>query len=125
MPDLRGVLLQAYLARDARDLFNSSAVEALPVTTWHEVASALPIDRKLAPMRPYIQCCGLPEGHNMVEFNKDCAWDNFMAPNYTLPSMPFSLPDSPASNASTANDTLAEFQGHQGRAAALRGRPIP
>ena len=30
----------------------------------------------------------------MIEFDKDCAWDNFMTPNYTDPAMPFPLPPS-------------------------------
>ena len=29
------------------------------------------------------RCCGLPPGHDMIEFDKDCKWDNFMAPNFT------------------------------------------
>ena len=29
------------------------------------------------------RCCGLPPGHDMIEFDKDCKWDNFMTPNFT------------------------------------------
>ncbi len=29
------------------------------------------------------RCCGLPEGHDMIEFDKDCKWENFMSPNFT------------------------------------------
>ena len=42
-----------------------------------------PIDWALAPLRPYYKCCGLPPGHDMIEFDKDCKWDNFMSPNFT------------------------------------------
>ena len=126
---------QAYMARDARDLFNSSAARSLPITTWQEVAAAAPINRTLAPMRPYIKCCGLPEGHNMVEFDKDCVWDNFMTPNYTHPSMPFHIVGSSSSsggggsgqnNASAFNNhTLPLSAVRQQPRASLRGRPIP
>ena len=44
--------VQAYLARDARDLYNTSLVRDLPVTNWQDIAMAPPINRTLAPMRP-------------------------------------------------------------------------
>ena len=61
---------QAYLARDARDLYNDANVRDLPVTTWLDVAAGPPINRSLAPMRPYIRCCGLKEGADMIDFAK-------------------------------------------------------
>ena len=33
----------------------------------------------------------MPPGHDMIEFDKDCKWDNFMSPNYTS-SRPFARP---------------------------------
>lgn len=74
---------QAYDAVDARDLYNNASVSGLPFATWGEVQAAKAIDWSLVPHRPFTQCCGLPEGHNMIEFDKDCFWDNFMYPNYT------------------------------------------
>ncbi len=74
---------QAYDAVDAKDLYNNVSVSGLHFATWGEVQAAKAIDWSLVPHRPFTQCCGLPEGHNMIEFDKDCFWDNFMYPNYT------------------------------------------
>ena len=74
---------QAYDAVDAKDLYSNASVLDLPYTRWAEVEAAAAIDWNLVPHRPYTKCCGLPEGHNMIEFDKDCSWDNFMEPNYT------------------------------------------
>ena len=52
-------------------------------TTSADVMASPPIDWALAPLRPYYKCCGLPPGHDMIEFDKDCKWDNFMSPNFT------------------------------------------
>lgn len=84
--------MQAYNVRDARDLYDSNTVQGLPVLDWGTLAKAPPIDRTLSPLRPYYQCCGLKPGHNMIDFAEDCGWDNFMAPNYTDPAMPFAAP---------------------------------
>ena len=83
---------QAYNARDARDLYDSNMVQGLPVLDWASLAKAPAIDRTLSPLRPYYQCCGLKPGHNMIDFAEDCGWDNFMAPNYTDPALPFAAP---------------------------------
>jgi len=74
---------QAYDAVDAKDLYSNVSVSGLPFAIWGEVQAAKAIDWSLVPHRPFTQCCGLPEGHNMIEFDKDCFWDNFMYPNYT------------------------------------------
>ena len=117
------MLMQAYLARDAMDLFNTDFVKDLPITDWLEVSSAPPVNRTLAPLRPYIKCCGLKEGANMIEFDKDCAWDNFLAPNYTSPFMPFYIANSSNHNASIFNATVALFT--KGLRPSLRLMPNP
>ena len=38
---------------------------------------------RLEEMQAMCRCCGLPEGHDMIDFDKDCKWDNFMTPNFT------------------------------------------
>ena len=53
------------------------------VNTCADVTASPPINWALAPLRPYYKCCGLPPGHDMIEFDKDCKWDNFMSPNFT------------------------------------------
>lgn len=70
-------------------LYDPNFVKGIPVTDWAEVAHSRPIDWSLAPLRPYYQCCGLKPGWDMVEWDKDCQWDNFMTPNYTaMPAAP-------------------------------------
>lgn len=77
---------QAYEVLDAIDLYNNKSVPDLPYISWAEVAGAPAVNWDLVPHRPYSKCCGLPEGHNMIEFDKDCFWDNFMQPNFTAMS---------------------------------------
>ena len=80
--------------KDARDLYDDTMVRGVPVLDWAAVQQAPPIDRALSPMRPYFWCCGLKPGHNMIDFDKDCSWDNFAAPNFTDAAMPFPSPPS-------------------------------
>lgn len=80
---------QAYDALDAMDLYSNVSVKGLPFASWAIVKAAARINWGLVPHRPYVQCCGLPAGHNMIEFDKDCFWDNFMYPNYTAMSATF------------------------------------
>ena len=75
---------QAYKVSDARDLYDDTLVKDVPALDWAAVSRAPQIDRTLSPLRPYYWCCGLKPGHNMIDFDKDCAWDNFMTPNYTV-----------------------------------------
>ena len=82
--ELTTTLLQAYKVSDARDLYDDTFVRDVPALDWAAVSQAPPIDRSLSPLRPYYWCCGLKPGHNMIDFDKDCAWDNFMTPNYTV-----------------------------------------
>lgn len=74
---------QAYNVPDAELLYTNTSVRNLPLRRWSYVQNAAPIDWNLVPHRPYAKCCGLPEGHNMIEFDKDCHWENFMTPNFT------------------------------------------
>ena len=74
---------QAYEAIDAMDLYNNASVKGLPFASWASVQASPKIDWRLVPLRPFVQCCGLPVGHDMIEFDKDCFWDNFMSPNFT------------------------------------------
>lgn len=74
---------QAYNVPDAQLLYSKTSVLQLPLRRWSFVQNAPAIDWSLAPHRPYVKCCGLPEGHNMIEFDKDCSWENFMTPNFT------------------------------------------
>lgn len=167
------VLVQAYLARDARDLY-TDLVKELPVTDWQQVDSAPAIDRSLAPMRPYVKCCGLKEGRwaaamqvmrmgafvttactlthsipcshphlvchachicltcrrscltplmlhrNMIEFDKDCGWDNWRSPNYTSPLMPLYVASGGNQSASSDNSTDSPFR----RAQSLEGSAL-
>lgn len=63
-------------------------VRGIKPTLWSEVTQAAPVDWKLVPFRPFSQCCGLKPGNNMIEFDKDCAWEDVMYPNYTaLPQL--------------------------------------
>jgi hypothetical protein len=73
----------AYEQRDARDAHKPAFVKGIRPTDWADVTAAPPIDWSLTPLRPYYKCCGLPPGHDMIEFDKDCKWDNFMSPNFT------------------------------------------
>ncbi|BDA43762.1 Alpha-1,3-mannosyltransferase CMT1 [Coccomyxa sp. Obi] len=73
----------AYTHRDANDVHKKEFVQGIRSTDWADVQSSAPIDWSLTPHRPYYKCCGLPPGHDMIEFDKDCKWDNFMSPNFT------------------------------------------
>lgn len=63
-------------------------VKGIKPSLWAEVTQAPPVDWKLVPFRPFSQCCGLKPGNNMVEFEKDCDWENVMYPNYTAMPQP-------------------------------------
>ena len=72
------------------------------MTSWADVVQAPPIDMSRVPFRPYYQCCGLKPGNNMIEFDKDCGWDDFLTPNFTaMPALPANVTGRPA------NQTLA------------------
>ena len=77
---------QAYNVPDAMLLYMNTSVRELPFRQWSYVQHAAPIDWNLVPHRPYAMCCGLPKGHDMVEFDKDCHWESFMTPNFTAMS---------------------------------------
>ncbi|KAK9827326.1 hypothetical protein WJX81_005222 [Elliptochloris bilobata] len=68
---------QAYNQRDAADAYKATYVPGIPHTIWADVAAAPSIDWQAAPLRAHYQCCGLPAGHDMVDFGKDCAWDSY------------------------------------------------
>ena len=60
----------------------------------------------------------------MIEFDKDCAWDNFATPNYTLPSMPFYIQNSSNLNSTLFNQTAALFA-RKRKPVSLRQQPVP
>ncbi|KAK9812593.1 hypothetical protein WJX72_000003 [[Myrmecia] bisecta] len=74
---------QAYRHRDAVDLYDPAFVVGMKTTQWADVVRGAQIDWDLVPLRPYYKCCSLKPGANMIEFDKDCHWDNFLTPNYT------------------------------------------
>lgn len=69
-------------------LYDPKFVQGVPLTDWADIAHSRPIDWRMAPFRPYYQCCGLKPGWDMVEWDKDCQWDNFLTPNYTAMRAP-------------------------------------
>ena len=85
-------------------------VKGINVTSWADVTSAPPIDTSLTPFRPFSQCCGLRPGNNMIEFDKDCGWENFVTPNFT--AMP-DIPRNGSRNQSAAAEPKAETEQQQ------------
>eukprot|EP00884_Botryococcus_braunii_P015546 jgi/Botrbrau1/2675/Bobra.0203s0021.2 len=79
---------QAYRPRDVKVLYDSDFVQGVPVTDWADILHSRPVNWRMTGLRPYYQCCGLKPGWDMVEWDKDCQWDNFLTPNYTAMSGP-------------------------------------
>jgi hypothetical protein len=67
---------QAYNPLDAADAYEARYVPGVPATAWRDVAAAPGIEWRGVPLRARHQCCGLPAGHDMVDFGKDCSWDS-------------------------------------------------
>lgn len=70
--------LQAYNHRDAMDAYKERYVPGIPRTAWGDVATGAATDWAAVPAHAHYQCCGLPAGHDMVDFGTDCAWDSYM-----------------------------------------------